>query len=54
VLHFRGLVAKPDGSLVYEVKRTGKEEDGLAIGTAAGEELRATMGADIAQFVSDA
>jgi hydroxymethylbilane synthase len=54
VLHFRGLVAKPDGSLVYEVKRTGKEEDGLVIGTAAGEELRATMGADIAQFVSDA
>lgn len=53
VMHFRGLVAKPDGSLVYEVERSGKAEDRVAIGTAAGEELRAKMGADIGEFVAD-
>lgn len=53
VMHFRGLVAKPDGSLLYEVEQTGKPEDNLDIGTAAGEELRSKMGADIGDFVAD-
>lgn len=53
VLNFRGLVAKPDGSLMYEVERSGKASDGLEIGTAAGEELREKMGADIGDFVAD-
>lgn len=44
VLHFRGLVAKPDGSVVFEASREGKPEDGLAIGTAAGTELKEQMG----------
>jgi hydroxymethylbilane synthase len=52
VLHFRGLVAKPDGSLVYDVERSGKPEDALAIGTAAGDELRGKMGSDIGEFVA--
>jgi hydroxymethylbilane synthase len=43
-LQFKGLVAKPDGSVIYETSRTGKPEDGLAIGTDAGEELRRKMG----------
>jgi hydroxymethylbilane synthase len=44
VLHFKGLVAKPDGTVVYETSRSGKPEDGNAIGTDAGEELRGKMG----------
>jgi hydroxymethylbilane synthase len=43
-LQFKGLVAKPDGSVIYETSRTGKPEDGLSIGTDAGEELRLKMG----------
>lgn len=44
VLHFKGLVARPDGSEVLETSRTGKPEDAVAIGMDAGEELRAQMG----------
>lgn len=43
-LNFKGLVAKPDGSVLYETSRTGKQADNLAIGTDAGEELRGKMG----------
>lgn len=46
VLHFRGLVAKPDGSVVFEATREGNPEDALAIGTDAGTELKEKMGDD--------
>lgn len=46
VLTFRGLVAKPDGSVVFETSRQGKAEDALAIGTDAGTELKEKMGED--------
>ncbi len=46
VLHFRGLVARPDGSEVLEASRTGKPVDAVAIGTDAGAELREQMGDD--------
>lgn len=52
VMRFRGLVAKPDGSLVYEVEKSGKADEGLAIGEAAGAELREKMGAEIGEFVA--
>lgn len=46
VLHFRGLVAKPDGSVVFETTREGKPEDAIAIGTDAGTELKEKIGDD--------
>lgn len=46
VLHFRGLVAKPDGSVVLEAERTSNPADAVAIGEDAGNELRAQMGDD--------
>lgn len=46
VLQFRGLVAKPDGSEMFETTRSGKPEDAIAIGTDAGIELKAKMGED--------
>ena len=44
VLQFRGLVAKPDGSVIFETTRSGKVEDAMAIGTDAGAELKEKMG----------
>ncbi|CAN8063458.1 unnamed protein product [Agarophyton chilense] len=46
VLRFRGLVARPDGSEVFETTRSGKPEDAIAIGTEAGTELKVKMGDD--------
>lgn len=43
-LKFRGLVAKPDGSVVYETTREGSESDAISIGEDAGNELREKMG----------
>lgn len=43
-LQFRGLVAKPDGSALFETSRQGKLEDAIAIGVDAGEELKGKMG----------
>jgi hypothetical protein len=37
LLVFRGLVAKPDGSAVFEVSRSGSPKDGVAMGKDAGE-----------------
>lgn len=39
-LHFSGLLAKEDGTEIYETTRVGRPEDAVAIGTEAGEELR--------------
>uniref|UniRef100_A0A7S1XDJ2 Porphobilinogen deaminase, chloroplastic n=1 Tax=Compsopogon caeruleus TaxID=31354 RepID=A0A7S1XDJ2_9RHOD len=46
ILRFRGLVAKPDGSVVHETKREGKPEDAVALGADAGIELKAKIGDD--------
>jgi len=43
-LLFQGLVAKPDGSVIYETSRAGRPEDAVKLGTEAGEELRAKCG----------
>lgn len=50
VLKFRGLVAKPDGSVVYETEREGKPEDAVALGTDAGVELKEKIGDDFFQI----
>lgn len=46
VLKFRGLVAKPNGSAVFEAEREGKPDDAIAIGTDAGAELKEKIGED--------
>jgi hydroxymethylbilane synthase len=45
-LHFRGLIAKPDGSAAYECTREGAVADASALGADAGAELRRRAGAD--------
>lgn len=46
LLMFKGLVAKPDGSQVFENSREGKVEDAIAIGEDAGMELKKLIGDD--------
>jgi len=43
-LHFRGLIAKPDGSVLLETSRSGAVTDGVAMGKDAGEELKTRAG----------
>lgn len=50
---FTGLIAKPDGSLKFETSKSGKPEDAVSIGTAAGEELKEKIGSDSAAFFGD-
>jgi hydroxymethylbilane synthase len=45
-LAFRGLIAKPDGSAVFEARREGAAGDAVRLGAAAGGELKARAGAD--------
>ncbi len=47
-LAFRGLVARPDGSKVFETSRVGglNEADAVAMGKEAGEELKKNAGPD--------
>jgi hydroxymethylbilane synthase len=45
-LHFRGLIARPDGSEVFETEREGPAADAVHIGAAAGRELKQRAGAD--------
>jgi hydroxymethylbilane synthase len=44
-LHFRGLIAMPDGSLVYKIEREGDPEHARDIGRGAGAELKEQAGA---------
>jgi hydroxymethylbilane synthase len=44
-LHFRGLIAKPDGSAVFETAREGAAGDAVRLGADAGGELKARAGA---------
>jgi hydroxymethylbilane synthase len=46
VLHFRGLIAKPDGSAAFDTERRGGGADAEALGRDAGRELKARAGAD--------
>ena len=52
-LLFKGLIAKPDGSILYRASRTGAPETAVAMGTAAGEELKAKCGDDALAFFGD-
>ena len=45
-LRFRGLIAKPDGSEVFETARDGAVADAAALGADAGRELKQRAGAD--------
>ena len=53
-LIFSGLIAKPDGSIIYKTNRSGPPESALAMGTEAGDELRAKCGNDALAFFGDA
>ncbi|MEA2906344.1 MAG: hydroxymethylbilane synthase [Alphaproteobacteria bacterium] len=44
-IRFRGLIAKPDGSEVFETARAGALDDAAALGADAGHELRERAGA---------
>ena len=52
-LYFKGLIAKPDGSIVYYTERTGSPDTAVAMGTEAGEELKAKCGDDALAFFGD-
>jgi hydroxymethylbilane synthase len=45
-LHFRGLIAKPDGSASFECTREGLASAAAALGADAGADLKARAGAD--------
>jgi len=45
-LHFRGLIARPDGSVSHAAERRGSAADAEALGRDAGRELRARGGPD--------
>jgi hydroxymethylbilane synthase len=48
-LHFRGLIAKPDGSQCFETEREGTAADAVLIGADAGRELKERAGPDFFQ-----
>jgi hydroxymethylbilane synthase len=43
-LHFRGLLARPDGSAVFQTERYGLTQDAVRMGTDAGRELKVRAG----------
>jgi hydroxymethylbilane synthase len=45
-LHFRGLIAKPDGSQYFETEREGPAADAVLLAADAGRELRERAGPD--------
>jgi len=52
-LYFEGLIAKPDGTILYRTSRTGATADAVKMGTEAGEELKAKTGGDALDFFGD-
>ena len=46
VVHFRGMIVKPDGSAAFEVLREGSRGQAAELGAEAGRELKARGGAD--------
>jgi len=53
-LAFEGLIAKPDGSVLFRTSRKGPAELGIQMGTEAGEELKQKCGNDALEFFGDA
>jgi len=51
---FKGLIAKPDGTVIFRAERSGPVETGVAMGTDAGEELKKKCGDDALAFFGDA
>merc|ERR1719163_2240465 len=51
---FKGLIAKPDGSIIFQTERKGPPSEAVAMGTSAGEELKAKCGNDALAFFGDA
>lgn len=49
-MRFRGLIVKPDGSVVYETSRQGPATEGEAMGCDAGHELLGKAGAGFFDF----
>ena len=43
-LHFRGLIARPDGAAAHDIAGTGNRQDAIKIGTEAGHELKRLAG----------
>jgi hydroxymethylbilane synthase len=43
-IHFRGLIARPDGAAAHDVAGTGLRKDAIMIGGEAGRELKAQAG----------
>lgn len=50
-LQFKGLVAKPDGSEMYTVERTGDVTDAARIGTDAGEQVKSDAGIEFFEWL---
>jgi hydroxymethylbilane synthase len=46
VIHFRGMIVKPDGSEAFEARREGTVHDAERLGADAGAELKARGGSD--------
>ena len=51
VIHFHGIIVKPDGSAAFEILREGRRDQAAELGADAGRELKARGGADF--FVRD-
>lgn len=49
----QGLIAKPDGTIVFRTSRTGAPADAVKMGTEAGEELKEKTGGDALDFFGD-
>jgi hydroxymethylbilane synthase len=49
-LHFRGLISKPDGTEMIKVSRIGEIKDAVALGQAAGEEIKKIAGANFKTY----
>jgi len=43
-LHFRGLIARPDGAAAHDITGNGDRKDAVAVGIEAGRELKALAG----------
>jgi len=43
-IHFRGLIARPDGAAAHDIAGTGLRKDAIMIGSEAGRELKAQAG----------
>jgi len=51
IMHFKGLVAKPDGTEIHTVERTGPVADAAKIGTDAGEQVKADAGIEFFEWL---